>query len=36
MKNLNLNLKFLTFLKSRNAFKLQQAKEGWQVAIAQP
>ena len=36
LKNLNLNLKFLTFLKSRNAFKLQQAKEGWQVAIAQP
>jgi len=36
MKNLNLNLKFLTFLKSRNAFTLQQAKEGWQVAIAQP
>lgn len=36
MKNLNLNLKFLTFLKSRDAFKLQQAKEGWQVAIAQP
>jgi hypothetical protein len=36
IKKLQLKCNFIKFLQSCSAFKLQQAKEGWQVAIAQP
>jgi hypothetical protein len=34
IKKLKLNCNFIKFLQSSSIFKLQQAKEGWQVAIA--
>lgn len=34
LENLNIEVKFITLLKSCSAFKLEQTTKGWQVAIA--
>jgi hypothetical protein len=34
MENLNIEVKFVTLLKSCSAFKMEQTTKGWQVAIA--